>query len=183
MEMTEATVSADYSLIRQYLVRVSAGLKQIDELQKKEILAEIDSHLRERIEELRAGGDPHPVERAISGLGEAAALASEFVVEAQTKSGIHGYAPWTLLRKAARLARNPCHPRPASGQGRPAYLSNAPLGPLAFWHFGVDFPSFRVQPLLDRATPSLGGGKVGRFDLCNGQQRSIRTISSGCALG
>jgi len=105
MEMTEATVSADYSLIRQYLVKVSAGLKQIGELQKKEILAEIDSHLRERIEELRAGGDPHPVERAISGLGEAAALASEFVVEAQTKSGIHGYAPWTLLRKAARLAR------------------------------------------------------------------------------
>ena len=105
MEMTEATVSADYSLIRQYLVKVSAGLKQIGELQKKEILAEIDSHLRERIEELRAGGDPHPVERAISGLGEAASLASEFVVEAQTKSGIHGYAPWTLLRKAARLAR------------------------------------------------------------------------------
>lgn len=103
--MTEATVSADYSLIRQYLVKVSAGLKQIGELQKKEILAEIDSHLRERIEELRAGGDPHPVERAISGLGEASALASEFVVEAQTKSGIHSYAPWTLLRKAARLAR------------------------------------------------------------------------------
>jgi uncharacterized membrane protein len=105
MEMTEATVSADYSLIRQYLVKVSAGLKQIGELQKKEILAEIDSHLRERIEELRAGGDPHPVERAISGLGDPAALASEFVVEAQTKSGIHRYAPWTLLRKAARLAR------------------------------------------------------------------------------
>ena len=103
--MTEVMVSADHALIRQYLVKVSAGLKQIGEDQKKEILAEIDSHLRERIEELRAGGDPHPVERAISGLGEAAALASEFVVEAQTKSGIHGYAPWTLLRKAARLAR------------------------------------------------------------------------------
>lgn len=103
--MTEATVSADYSLIRQYLAKVSAGLKQIGEFQKKEILTEIDSHLRERIEELRAGGDPNPVERAISGLGEAAALASEFVVEAQAKSSIHSYAPWTLLRKAARLAR------------------------------------------------------------------------------
>ena len=62
--MTEATVSADYALIRQYLVKVSAGLKQIGELQKKEILAETDSHLRERIEELRAGGEPHPVEPA-----------------------------------------------------------------------------------------------------------------------
>ena len=55
MEMTEVMVSADHALIRQYLVKVSAGLKQIGELQKKEILAEIDSHLRERIEELRAG--------------------------------------------------------------------------------------------------------------------------------
>jgi len=54
MKMTEVMVSADHALIRQYLVKVSAGLKQIGELQKKEILAEIDSHLRERIEELRA---------------------------------------------------------------------------------------------------------------------------------
>lgn len=41
----------------------------------------------------------------ISGLGDPAALASEFVAEARTKSGIHSYAPWTLVRKAARLAR------------------------------------------------------------------------------
>jgi len=47
----------------------------------------------------------NPIERAISGLGDPAALASEFVAEARTKSGIHSYAPWTLLRKAARVAR------------------------------------------------------------------------------
>jgi uncharacterized membrane protein len=105
MKMTEVMVSADHALIRQYLVKVSAGLKQIGEDQKKEILAEIDSHLRERIEELRAESESHPVERAISGLGDPAALASEFVSEARTKGGIHSYAPWTLLRKAARLAR------------------------------------------------------------------------------
>jgi len=105
MKMTEVMVSADHALIRQYLVKVSAGLKQIGEDQKKEILAEIDSHLRERIEELRAESEPHPIERAISGLGDPAALASEFVAEARTKSGIHSYAPWTLLRKAARVAR------------------------------------------------------------------------------
>jgi uncharacterized membrane protein len=105
MKMTEVMVSADHALIRQYLVKVTAGLKQIGEDQKKEILAEIDSHLRERIEELRAESEPHPIERAISGLGDPAALASEFVAEARTKSGIHSYAPWTLLRNAARLAR------------------------------------------------------------------------------
>jgi uncharacterized membrane protein len=105
MEMTEVAASADYALIRQYLVKVSAGLKQISENQKREILAEIDSHLRERIEELRADNEPHPVERAISGLGDPAALASEFVSQARTKSGIHSYAPWTLFRNAARVAR------------------------------------------------------------------------------
>jgi len=103
--MTELTVSADYALIQQYLAKVSAGLKHTSEDQKKEILAEIDSHLKDRIEELRAGSEPYPVERAISGLGDPAALASEFVAQARTKSGIHSYAPWTLLRKAARLAR------------------------------------------------------------------------------
>ena len=46
MKMTEVMVSADHALIRQYLVKVSVGLKQIGKDQKKEILTEIDSHLR-----------------------------------------------------------------------------------------------------------------------------------------
>jgi uncharacterized membrane protein len=105
MKMADVTTSEGDALIRQYVARVSAGLKNIGELQKKEILTEIDSHLRERTEELRTEHEPHPTERAISGLGDPARLASEFVAEARAKTSIHSYAPWTLLRNAARVAR------------------------------------------------------------------------------
>lgn len=47
----------------------------------------------------------HPIERAISGLGDPARLASEFVAEARIKNGIYSYAPWTLLRRASHIAR------------------------------------------------------------------------------
>jgi uncharacterized membrane protein len=105
MKMANLTTSEDDGLIRQYLARVSAGLKKIGEQQKNEILTEIDSHLRERIEELRTHNEPHPTERAISGLGDPARLASEFVAEARIKGGIYSYTPWTLLRRASQVAR------------------------------------------------------------------------------
>jgi len=53
---------------------------------------------------LRAGGAPHPIEQAISSLGDPADLASAFVAVAQATRGIRSYAPWTLLRSAARVA-------------------------------------------------------------------------------
>jgi HAAS domain-containing protein len=71
-----------------------------------DFLAEISSHLSERIAELRAHGEPHPTEQAISSLGDPAELACQFVTEARTSHGIHSYAPWTLLRRAARAARS-----------------------------------------------------------------------------
>lgn len=98
------TVSAEHASIQEYLRRISAGLKGIDEAQKRETLAEISSHLNERAAELRAGGVPHPIEQAISNLGDPADLASAFVAVAQAKRGIHSYAPWTLLRSAAQGA-------------------------------------------------------------------------------
>jgi uncharacterized membrane protein len=98
------TVSAEHASIQEYLRRISAGLKGIDETQKRETLAEISSHLNERAAELRAGGAPHPIEQAISGLGDPADLASAFVAVAQATRGIRSYAPWTLLRSAARVA-------------------------------------------------------------------------------
>ena len=104
--MTVAGLSAEKGLIEEYLKTISAGLKGIDDAQKHEILAEISSHLSERIAELRAHGEPHPTEQAISSLGDPAELASQFVTEAQTSHGILSYAPWTLLRRAARGARS-----------------------------------------------------------------------------
>lgn len=106
MKMADVTISEDDALIRQYLGRVSAGLKNLGEQQRKEILTEIGSHLRERVEELRTEDEPHPTERAISGLGDPGRLASDFVAEARIKGGIYSYAPWTLLRRASQLARS-----------------------------------------------------------------------------
>jgi len=103
--MADVTMSEDDALIRQYLATVSAGLKKIGEQQKKEILTEIGSHLRERVEELRIENEPHPTERAISSLGDPARLASEFVAEARIKGGVYSYTPWTLLRRASQIAR------------------------------------------------------------------------------
>jgi uncharacterized membrane protein len=102
--MTVTALSADQ--IQKYLKQVSAGLKGIDDAQKHEILAEISSHLRERIAELRAHGEPHSIDQAISSLGDPVELASQFVAEARTSRGIHSYAPWTLLRRAGRAARS-----------------------------------------------------------------------------
>ena len=99
------TVSAEQASIHEYLRHVSAGLKGMDEAQKQETLAEISSHLSERVAELEAQGTPHPMEQAISSLGDPAELASAFVAVAQAKRGIRSYAPWTLLRSTARIAR------------------------------------------------------------------------------
>jgi len=104
--MTVTGLSAEKGTIEEYLKKISAGLKGIDDAQKHEILAEITSHLSERIAELRAHGEPHPTEQAISSLGDPAELASQFVTEARTAHGIHSYAPWRSLRRAARAARS-----------------------------------------------------------------------------
>lgn len=104
--MSATRLSADKSSIQEYLKNISAHLKGIDDAQKREILAEISSHLSERITELRAHNDPDPIDQAISNLGDPVDLASQFVTEARTSRGIRSYAPWTLLHSAARAARS-----------------------------------------------------------------------------
>ncbi len=99
------TATRDDTAVPEYLRKVSAGLRGIDEAQKQEILAEIGSHLRERVAELEAQGAPDPSKQALSSLGNPADLASQFLTEAQARRGRRSYAPWTLLRSAARLAR------------------------------------------------------------------------------
>lgn len=88
------TTVSEPTSIQEYLKHVTAGLKGMDEAQKQETLAEISSHLSERAAELEAQGTPHPIEQAISGLGDPAELASAFVAVAQAKRGIRSYAPW-----------------------------------------------------------------------------------------
>jgi uncharacterized membrane protein len=90
--------------IQKCLQQIAAGLKGMDESQKNEILAEIASHLSERVGELRAQGEADAESLAIAGLGDAAELAARFVAEARSKRGARSYVPWTLLGRAARIA-------------------------------------------------------------------------------
>jgi uncharacterized membrane protein len=101
------TVNAgDRAAIQDYVNRISASLKGIDESQKQEIRAEINSHLIDRCVELTAHGAGYPVAEAIAELGDPVVLAAQFMAQAQATHGIRGYAPWTLLHRAARVARS-----------------------------------------------------------------------------
>jgi uncharacterized membrane protein len=90
--------------IHLYFKRIAAGLQGIGETQKQEIVAEIRSHLDERVSELSAEGDADALDHALAALGDADDLAAQFVSEVRTRSGPRSYIPWTLLRRAAHIA-------------------------------------------------------------------------------
>jgi hypothetical protein len=89
--------------ISAYLSRVSAGLRGIDDSQKKEILAEIRSHLSERVQQFAAEGSARPAETALAAMGNAETLASQFMREVRQNRASRSFAPWVLLRAATRL--------------------------------------------------------------------------------
>lgn len=101
--MTTLTAT-DNVLIEQYLRYVAEGLKEIGTVEKEGILAEIRSHLSERIEQLNAHGTSHAADQAIRGLGDPNALARQFVEAAHQQRAGRSYAPWVLLHSAARTA-------------------------------------------------------------------------------
>lgn len=102
--MASATVTSEYTGIELYLERIATGLGSMDSVQKKEIVAEIRSHLEDRLSELKAGGDPNAVFRVLRALGDPNELTAQFVTEGRLRSGAKSYVPWTLLRRAARIA-------------------------------------------------------------------------------
>jgi uncharacterized membrane protein len=104
-EVMTTVSTATQSLIQHYLDQMASGLKGIDDTQRQDILAEINSHLGERIAELESAGDARAMEHALGSLGDPTQLAAQFVAEARTRFGIRSYAPWTLLRRAACVAR------------------------------------------------------------------------------
>jgi uncharacterized membrane protein len=102
--MTAIDLPTENALIQDFLRRVANGLRALDDPEKQDILAEIGSHLCDRVEELRSQGAPHPAEQAVAGLGDPAELAAQFVASAQQRRASRSYAPWILLRAAARIA-------------------------------------------------------------------------------
>jgi hypothetical protein len=90
--------------ISEYLKRVSIGLKGLSESQRQEIVAEIRSHLADRVQQFISQGSPRPVEAALGAMGDADALALQFTQEVRQQQSSRSFAPWTLLRAAARIA-------------------------------------------------------------------------------
>jgi uncharacterized membrane protein len=101
--MTTLTAT-DNVRVEQYLRGVADGLKEIGNVERQDILAEIRSHLGERIEQLSAQGTSHAAEQATRALGEPTALAHQFVEAARQQRAGRSYAPWVLLHAAARTA-------------------------------------------------------------------------------
>lgn len=90
-------------LISNYLARVKAGLKSIDEDQQQEILAEIHSHLIDRIEQFKRRGSIRPTEDALAAMGDPDEISVQFVKEAVVRAASRSHFPWVLLRAASRL--------------------------------------------------------------------------------
>lgn len=96
--------ATDNALVEQYLRCVAEGLKEIGKVEKQDILAEIRSHLGERIEQLNAQCTNHAADQAIRALGDPNTLAHQFVEAAHQQRAGRSYAPWVLLHAAARTA-------------------------------------------------------------------------------
>jgi hypothetical protein len=90
--------------VEAYLRRVATGLQIMSESQRQEILAEIRSHLAERVQQLTGQGLPQPVQAAIAAMGDADELARQFARTARAENASRSIAPWVLLRAAAGIA-------------------------------------------------------------------------------
>ncbi len=86
-----------------YLATVKVGLKGMDEGQQQEILAEIQSHLTDRIEQMTLQGSISPLEEALAAMGDPHQLSEEFVSEQSAVQASRSYFPWVLLRAASHL--------------------------------------------------------------------------------
>jgi hypothetical protein len=68
-------------LFADYLKRITIGLKGVDHAVKQEILAEIASHIEERVAQLEQQGSKRPLDDALSAFGDPGALSFQFVEE------------------------------------------------------------------------------------------------------
>jgi hypothetical protein len=132
--------------ISEYLKRVSTGLKGLGEVQRQEIVAEIRSHLADRVQQFISQGFPRPVEAALAAMGDADALARQFIQEVHQQKSSRSLAPWTLLRAAARVALTGVH-------GTAVFM-------VGLFGYGVGF-AFTLAALLKLILPSKAGLWIG----------------------
>ena len=107
------------SQVYDYLGRVEEELrtKDVNGTQGREILAELNSHLIDRIAEFQSEGSPNPVGQAPTASGDRIEIASELGVSADLRATSHSFFPTSLPSAEWSLARK-------FGRGPGLFLSN-----------------------------------------------------------
>lgn len=99
-----AAVGISSTAFEDYMNRVWEGLSGMGTSDRQDTIAEIRSHLNERIEQLRLQGSPRSVEEALAALGDPTELAHHMVSASLQRDESRSYLPWVLLRAARRIA-------------------------------------------------------------------------------
>ncbi len=99
--MTMSVINTE--LISEYVSRVATGLRGLDEAAKRDILAEIESHISDRVEQLRQQGAMSPERQVLGAMGNPDALSRQFMIELNLQRSSRAFAPWALLRASWRF--------------------------------------------------------------------------------
>ncbi len=88
--------------IESYLERLRKGLRHVPAEERDEMIAEIRSHVVDRVE--AAGDDPGALERVLGAVGDPGELAAQFDIDALLRRAAASRSPWVLLRTTGRWA-------------------------------------------------------------------------------
>lgn len=124
-----------------YLEEISRGLKNVNAEQRKDVLAEIRSHLADRTEQFRRQGSLSAEQDAIRALGDAKTIARQFSLEALEEKAGHSFRPWVLLAAALRGVM-------LGARGLAIFL-------IAVFGYGMAFAAL-VAPLIKVFVPQVG---------------------------
>jgi len=102
--MTE-TPSVEASSIDQYLRKMESRLRRqgLSATAMSEILAELKSHMIDRVAELQQAGAPEAVQQALQAMGDPDTIADEFAGLRKLRLASRSVLPGTLLAAAWRL--------------------------------------------------------------------------------
>jgi hypothetical protein len=88
-----------------YLYSIEERLRTdgVNGVDRTEVLAELKSHLTDRVAEFQAEGSPDPIGQALAALGDPIEIASEFATTANLRTASHSFFPVRLLTAAWRM--------------------------------------------------------------------------------
>lgn len=141
--------------------------KGVNAAQRREILAEVKSHLVDRIEEFQAEGSPDPVGQALA-LGDPLEIASEWSATANLRAASHSFFPMSSLSAAWSMAHK-------FGRGLCLFL-------FGFVGYTLSLGAL-ITMVMKMVFPDRVGLWVGDFGLVWGILPILRPVASWLATG